>query len=150
VVPRKDWDSHFQFLVCRERENIPMAQRADWSSVDVIPHLDPTAYDELLSCSLVFLDLYDSVVNNTVIECIVRGTPLICNCLPALVELLGEDYPMFFSTLEEAAAKAEDAVLIERAVAHLRAIPKDPFSGEYFAQSVADSYIYRCLPPHPR
>ena len=129
-----------------EQTHDPASRSADWSSVDLIQHLDPEAFDELLSCSVVFLDLYDTVTNNTVIECIVRCTPLVCNRLPALVELLGEDYPLFFSTLEEAARKAEDPSLIAAAAKHLQAISKAPFTGEYFARSLADSAIYRGLP----
>ena len=33
---------------------------------------------------------------NTVVECIVRCTPLVINRLPALEEYLGEDYPLFY------------------------------------------------------
>jgi hypothetical protein len=133
-------------LVATEQANNPAMRNADWSSVKIIEYLDPDGYDELLSCSLVFLDIYDTTVNNTVIECIVRGTPLLCNRLPALVELLGEDYPLFFSTIGEAAIKAEDTGLILQAAGHLRDLPKDVFRGDYFAASVASSAIYRDLP----
>ena len=146
LIPRPDGATYLETLVRREQTHDPAACSADWSSVDLIQHLDPEAFDELLSCSVVFLDLYDTVVNNTVIECIVRCTPLVCNRLPALVELLGEDYPLFFSTLEEAARKAEDLDLIRAAAKHLQAIPKVPFTGEYFARSLAESAIYRGLP----
>jgi hypothetical protein len=125
-------------------------RNADWSSVEIVDYLEPAGYDDLLSCSLVFLDLYDSTVNNTVIECIVRGTPLLCNRLPALVELLGPRYPLFFSTIEEAAIKAEDISLIEQAAGQLRELPKDVFGGDYFAASVAASDIYLGLTSNPR
>ena len=36
---------------------------------------------------------------------------MVCNRLPSLVELLGADYPLFFSDLEEAASKADDLAL---------------------------------------
>lgn len=146
LIPRPDGATYLESLVRREQTHDPSARAADWSSVEVIQHLDPEAFDDLLSCSVVFLDLYDTVVNNTVIECIVRGTPLVCNRLPALVELLGEDYPLFFSTLEEAAGKAEDLRLIRAAAEHLAALSKDPFTSAYFARSLANSAIYRGLP----
>jgi hypothetical protein len=140
--------ANFESLVAEEQANVPAMRNADWSSVEIISYLDPAGYDDLLSSSLVFLDLYDTTVNNTVIECIVRGTPLLCNRLPGLVELLGEDYPLFFSTLEEAADKAEDFGLIQQAAGYLRDIPKDMFTGDYFAASVASSEIYQNLQLH--
>ena len=63
-------------------------------SVEVMEHLSDSAYDELLSENVVFLNLIDASAVNTVIECIVRNTPLIINRLPAIVEILGEDYPL--------------------------------------------------------
>jgi hypothetical protein len=146
LIPRPDGAAYLDSLVRREQANDPSACGADWSSVDLIQHLDPEAFDDLLTRSVVFLDLYDTVVNNTVIECIVRGTPLVCNRLPALVELLGADYPLFFSTLEEAAAKVEDFSLVRAAAEHLESLSKVPFTGAYFARSLADSAIYRNLP----
>ena len=58
-------------------------------------------YDELLEKNIAFIDLYDSAANNTVLECIVRNTPLIVNRTPGVVEYLGEDYPLYFDNLEE-------------------------------------------------
>jgi hypothetical protein len=140
--------ANFENLVAGEQANVPATRKADWPSVEIINYLDPAGYDDLLSNSIVFLDLYDTTVNNTVIECIVRGTPLLCSRLPGLVELLGEDYPLFFSTLEEAAVKAQDFTLIRRTADHLRELPKDVFTGEYFAASVASSEIYRNIQLH--
>ncbi|MGJ5820780.1 hypothetical protein [Paludibaculum fermentans] len=145
LIPRQDGAEYLQALVQKERAHEPGVYDADWSTVEVLPYHDAEAFDGLLSESVVFLDLYDTVVNNTVVECIVRGTPLVCNRLPALVELLGEEYPLFYSNLEEAARKAEDFELIRAAAEHLQTIPKDQFTGASFARSVADSAIYRSL-----
>lgn len=145
LVCRPGGAAHLEELVARENAHLPETRGADWSTVEVIEYLEPAAFDELLSASVVFLDLYDTVVNNTVVECIVRGTPVVCNRLPALVELLGADYPLFFDTLGEAAAKAEDASLVLRAARHLQAMPKHVFTGEYFAASLMDSAICRNL-----
>ena len=66
------------------------------SSVEVIDHLCDTDYDKLLSENIVFLNLIDASAVNTVIECIIRNTPLIINRRPAIVEILGEDYPLYY------------------------------------------------------
>ena len=51
--------------------------------------------------NIAFLDLYDSSVNNAVIECIVRNTPVLVNKIPPIVELLGPNYPFYFNDLNE-------------------------------------------------
>ena len=66
------------------------------SSVEVIDHLCDTDYDKLLSENIVFLNLIDASAVNTVIECIIRNTPLIINRRPAIVEILGEEYPLYY------------------------------------------------------
>ncbi|MGC4056302.1 MAG: hypothetical protein QM757_46470 [Paludibaculum sp.] len=145
LIPRQDGAEYLRSLIEKEREHEIAFRRADWSSVEILPYHDAAAFDHLLSESVVFLDLYDTVVNNTVIECIVRGTPLVCNRLPALVELLGDEYPLFFTHLDEAARKAEDFDRIRAAAQHLQAIPKGQFTGAAFARAVAESAIYRGL-----
>jgi hypothetical protein len=59
-------------------------------------------YDELLSNNVVFLNLVDASACNTIIECIVRNTPILVNRLPAVVEYLGNDYPLYYNSFEEA------------------------------------------------
>ena len=66
------------------------------NSVEVMDHLCDTDYDKLLSENIVFLNLIDASAVNTVIECIIRNTPLIINRRPAIVEILGDDYPLYY------------------------------------------------------
>lgn len=58
-------------------------------------------YDNMLSNNIVFINLLDASAVNTVIECIVRNTPIIVNRLPALVEILGTNYPLFYNNIED-------------------------------------------------
>jgi hypothetical protein len=58
-------------------------------------------YDKLLVENIVFIDLFDAAANNTVLECILRRTPIIINKLPATIYYLGEDYPLFFNDIDE-------------------------------------------------
>lgn len=143
LIPRPDGADYLRSLVEREQAHVPAARNADWTTVEVLQYLPRAEFDHLLATSIVFLDLYDTVVNNTVIECIVRNTPLLCNRLPGMVELLGEDYPLFYSSLDEAASKAENAQLVEAATRHLSLLPKHVFTAEHFLGSVAASGIYR-------
>jgi len=58
-------------------------------------------YDSLLSQNIVFIDLIDAGANNAILECILRNTPIIVNKIPPVVEYLGEDYPLYFSSLKD-------------------------------------------------
>ena len=71
------------------------------SDVLLLEHLEDAAYDDLLSCNIVFLNLVGASAVNTIIECIVRDTPLVVNRLPATLEALGETYPLFYDKLSD-------------------------------------------------
>ncbi len=71
------------------------------ASVEVVERLDDAAYDTLFTSNVVFLDLVDCSAANTIIEAIVRHTPVLVNRLPAVVEYLGAGYPLYYSHLDE-------------------------------------------------
>lgn len=128
------------------RQHIPAAG-LDIDPVHVIPRVSDEEYDDLLTSNIVFLDLIDSSANNAIIECIVRHTPLLVNRIPPVVEYLGEDYPFYFDSLEEASRKADDFELIEQTSRYLEQMPKDMFSQEAFLHSVIQSDVYQSLLP---
>ena len=112
------------------------------NSVEVLSFASNAEYDKLLSKSIVFLHLYDAAAVNTVIECIVRNTPLIVNRLPALEEILGKDYPGFYEdtvTLHDAASMAMDWMRLCEIYNHLIAkIDKSKFTIEHFLNTFQD------------
>ena len=117
------------------------------SEVETLPFLSDAEYDELLAENLVYVELYVASANNAVIECIVRNTPILVNPLPAVREYLGEDYPFYFDSRMEAAAKAEDFGMIAETHEYLKNLPiKEKLTAEYFLKSFAESEIYRRLP----
>jgi len=63
----------------------------------VLEYVDNNLYDALLTMNLVFLHLVDGSAINTLLECVVRCTPIIVNRHPAVVEVLGEDYPLYYT-----------------------------------------------------
>jgi len=67
--------------------------KLDFQSVEIKQHVSNMAYDKLLGESIVFLHLCDSNATNTIIECIVRNTPLLINRIEPVTEYLGVDYP---------------------------------------------------------
>lgn len=70
------------------------------NSVDIIETLSNEEYDDLLTKNIVFIKLVDASAVNTIIECIIRNTPIIVNPHPAVIELLGVDYPLYMSESE--------------------------------------------------
>lgn len=124
----------------RSRTNAPPLEQWD---ATILPRVSNDGYDELLSRSIVFLDLYAAAANNAVIECMVRRTPVLTRNLPATREYLGEEYPFFFESLEEAASKAADASLVLKTHEYLRAKDLSFLSGESFCRTLAESSMYQ-------
>ena len=112
-------------------------------SVSYLERLTNEEYDVVLSENLVFLNLYGSSANNTVVECIARNTPIIVNRLPALEEYLGKDYPLFYDTIEEASILLKDMSKIIDAYNCLKGI--DKIESGNFLNSVYMSDIYDSL-----
>lgn len=101
-------------------------------SVIVLPHMTDVEYDHLLAGNLVFLALHDASAVNTVIECIVRHTPVIVNRLPALEEILGKGYPGFYDTGDLHGAVNVMTAGVMNMTTHLAALDKTPFSIKTF------------------
>lgn len=104
-------------------------------SVEIIQKLDNKEYDVLLSQNIVFLDLVDCSAVNTVIECMARNTPLIVNRHPALEEVLGKDYPGFYTTLHEATKLLSEPEQIKYIYKHLKLMDKSAIKIETFMEN---------------
>jgi hypothetical protein len=93
-------------------------------------------YDDYLTKNIVFIDLFDSAANNTVLECIVRNTPIILNRTPGVLEYLGANYPLFFDSLDQ----VQSLLSVDKLTAahnYLKNMDKHTFTLDYFARSVA-------------
>ncbi|NES86169.1 MAG: glycosyltransferase [Moorea sp. SIO1G6] len=118
----------------------------NYSYVQIVDYLPNDEYDEVLSKNIAYLELYDTSANNAIIECIVRNTPVLVNPLPAVKEYLGQDYPLYFQSRQEAAAKADDFALIEETHHYLKQHPiKEKLTSNYFLKSIVKSEIYKQL-----
>lgn len=110
-------------------------------SVDYLTYLDNDVYDNLLSQNIVFIHLVDASAVNTVIECIVRNTPIIINNHPAIVELLGSNYPLYFKStnyidiINEVSILLSDTTNLKNATKYLSKIDNSIFNIDYFTQS---------------
>jgi hypothetical protein len=92
-------------------------------------------YDEILSINIVFIELFDASANNTVLECIIRNTPIIVNKLPAVVEYLGEEYPLYFNELSEVNDLLSDEQILS-AHLYLKSIDKTDLTIDYFTKKL--------------
>lgn len=115
-------------------------------SVIDVRHMSNDEYDELLSKNIVFLDLYDVSANNVIVECMARGTPILINPLPAVIEYLGEDYPFYFTTMGEAAKKLQDQSLIKDTSDYLTTSGVvEKVTGEFFLKTLKNGEIWKSL-----
>lgn len=114
------------------------------NSVNVLSYLPNDEYDKIFSENVIFLNLIDASAANTVIECIVRNTPLVVNKIPPVVEYLGEDYPLYYETLDD----ISNILTIDNIVKtskYLQNMDKTFLSVEYFIESFRDEKIYNTL-----
>jgi hypothetical protein len=110
----------------------------------VIEHLPDDQYDNLLSQNIVFLDLVDCSAANTIIECIVRNTPIVINRHPAIEEYIGSDYPLFYDNVDD----VKDLLTIKKihaAYNYLKNKDKEFLHIEYFVEALRTSDMYMNL-----
>lgn len=97
------------------------------NSVKIISHLQNSEYDEMLTQNIVFCNLIDASAVNTLIECVARNTPIIISRLPAVVELLGVNYPLYIDNLT--------------VVENTMYIPLDSIKKAHYMLCAADKYV---------
>ena len=135
-LPGNDYASEIVKRIQACDELMPEENKYKWSAVKKLERLTNQEYDDLLTSSVVFLDLYDSSANNAVVEAIARNTPLLINRLPAVVEYCGKDYPLYFDDLEHAAELLKDTNKIIDAHYHFKNMNKKWIGGSYFARDL--------------
>ncbi len=89
---------------CRTSQRTTLLEEvvsANYRTVTKLPKMKNDNYDELLTKTVVFLKLEDASAVNTIIECIIRNTPIIVNRIPAVVEYLGNAYPLYYDHINQ-------------------------------------------------
>ena len=112
-------------------------------SVEVIERVSNEEYDELLTQNIIFINLVDASAVNTILECIIRNTPIIVNKIPAVIELLGEDYPLYFDNSighinEQISFIMFDTRNLKAAHKYLKAMDKTKFTIECFINNLSE------------
>jgi hypothetical protein len=148
VFLRKE-GSNIDHLLAEEKKYCEFSDQITEDIINSVISIDfqpDKEYDELLAENIVFLDLYDASANNTIVECMVRDTPILVNPLEAVVEYLGPDYPFYFNDLDEASRKLNDMDLVKKTHCyHLDHPLKKNLTPDYFRQSFVESPIYQSL-----
>jgi hypothetical protein len=99
--------------------------------------LSNDAYDDFLSKSVMFVDLYDSSCNNTIIEAIVRHVPILVRRLKSTEEYLGKDYCLFFESLEEVPELLNNPERVQCAHEQLKCLEKSGcYYGNHFVRQM--------------
>ena len=114
-------------------------------NVVVHKHLDNKKFDMFMTNTIGFLNLIDTSANNGVTDCIARNIPLLVNCLPAVVQYLGDDYPFYYNSLETANKKINDTELIKETYHYLKNMDKSKLDIHTFMEEFENSNIYRNL-----
>ena len=84
--------------------------------------LTEAAIAELLRTGIVLAPLLDANADPVVLTCIASGTPILVPPLPAVIELLGDDYPLLYRSLDHAAELALDETAVAAAHDRLREV----------------------------
>jgi hypothetical protein len=119
--------------------------RDNHQSVECLDMTPNDKYDHLLTENVVFINLVDASAVNTIIECIMRNTPICVNRLPAVEEYLGCDYPLYYDNYDEASYKLSDLKMIKKAHEYLQSLDKSIFTIEYFMRDFINNTIYNNL-----
>jgi hypothetical protein len=141
------WDCFQQELAQMTPWMARKVRRQLKDTVKIVHHIDNDKYDDLLSQNVVYLQMYDSSCNNAVLECIRRHTPVIVNRLPAVVEYLGSEYPLYCDTIEDANHVLRQPDKIRQAHEYLKSNKylSARLEGASFVQSIVDSQVYQTL-----
>ena len=88
------------------------------------------------------MDLEGASANNGVIESMRRNTPLLINRIPAVVEYLGNQYPFYFSNLDEANYKINNLNLIQDTHVYLKNMDKKIIDIKNFINSIEQIVLH--------
>lgn len=92
-------------------------------------------YDQMLRQTIVCCEFFDCSAANTLLECMARNTPILVNRHPAVVEYLGEDYPLYFDDVTECPDLLQHRRVYD-AHQYMEAMDKEHLSVGYFCEQL--------------
>ena len=139
-------EGHYNSIASTEqisRDKLIREKIVSFSEVTLIKKVHNFEYDILLSENIVSINLIDCSAANTIIECMVRNTPILINKLPAIIEYLGKDYPFYYDNLVEASLKANNIDIIKKTHLYLKSMDKTKLKLETFINDIKMSKIFQ-------
>tara|TARA_B100000035_G_scaffold311618_1_gene321495 strand:- start:5688 stop:6566 length:879 start_codon:yes stop_codon:yes gene_type:complete len=109
------------------------------SKREILPKI---VFEKTFVNTIHFMDLEGASANNGVIESMRRNTPLLINRIPAVVEYLGNQYPFYFSNLDEANYKINNLNLIQDTHVYLKNMDKKIIDIKNFINSIEQIVLH--------
>ena len=131
LVTNNEWSAKYDLDVLKHWKSIGGRHFYD-ESTD-LPFIPASGYDKLLASNIVVMELFDASATNGVLDCIIRNTPIIVNRHPAVVEYLGDKYPLYFNDPEEIPALVKR---VSEGHNYLKSMDKSRLTMEYFSSSI--------------
>lgn len=142
----RDFETFYQFKSFNHKKTIlQCTNKKHPRELLCIPYLESNEFEKQFIENIMFLCLKDASANNFIVECILRNTPILVNKLPATIEYLGKEYPLFYNELKEAEEKIRDLDLIEKSHNYLLKLNKKSFTEDGFVKNFYESKIYQSI-----
>lgn len=96
----KVWMEHSLLRIDEElmTRHVPSEQL---NSVEIRKYTSLSEYLSFLRSNLILIDAWTASYNSAVMECMKLGIPMLVRKLEAVVDYLGDDYPLYFQSSEE-------------------------------------------------
>ena len=124
-----------------KKDKVKITQK-ELNSVVRLLKFDESNYNKIFKDNIVYLNLYSSTCNNVVLECIKSHCPILVNRLRSLEDYLGEEYPFFYDTHEEAEIKCKDLKLIYQTHIYLKNLDKSKFNIEAIIEKINKKLLF--------
>ncbi len=142
VARRRKNTDHYLMIAARNEDYEMNITACKKSGVELVKRLDSHAYQTALASSIVFINLIDAAANNTILECIARGTPILINDVGGVKEYVGEDYPLLYSDMSHAQHMIDvikkNPIILKKTHQHLLSL-RHKYTNKQFISSVRDT-----------
>lgn len=126
----------------QQEHGLPISAGFDVEFVDFVAN---DVYDAIFAENVLFSEYYTASASNLIVECMARATPLLVNRLEPVVEYLGPDYPLYYSSYAEAAEKLHGDDHILAAHAYLLEWNRDILDRVTLVDDLLNSAIFKAL-----
>lgn len=131
IVSGLEWLKNYSIRVNMYWRN---SNRKYFNDVKELNFQTPSQFDKLLSENIIISEYFALSASNTILDCIIRNTPIIINRTSAAEDYLGKNYPLFFENIDE--IKYFNSKSFLNAYNYLIELDKRRFSINYFINKI--------------